>query len=292
MNTEFINSNKTLHDFIGDRRKTARPFLVGRLSCLEPIATHQIILNKLSPQTRYALGNNAGIYCVDDNSLKKWGREYYDAMKNSGALGIWEKEGGVYKYTGPSQEFFLASIKPNVTFLAPCLDAFFFTGTSGPSWEEPLRGQRILVVSPFVESIQSQITSGKLGHLFKNLPNWFNGCSFLYVKPPVTQAGNHGGKDWQDNFAELCRRCDECGEFDVALLSCGGYGMPLANYIYKKGKSAIYVGGCLQLFFGIMGSRWQNNKELAEIMITENWIRPSNEERPKNFKAIEGGCYW
>ena len=52
--------------------------------------------------------------------------------------------------------------------------------------------------------------------------------------------------------------CDDISkiDFDVALLGCGGYGLPLCNYIrHTLGKSAIYVGGGLQLLFGVMGSR-------------------------------------
>ena len=38
-------------------------------------------------------------------------------------------------------------------------------------------------------------------------------------------------------------------EFDIALVACEGYGMPICNFIKGKlNKSAIYVGGGLQLF--------------------------------------------
>jgi hypothetical protein len=84
-------------------------------------------------------------------------------------------------------------------------------------------------------------------------------------------------------------------DFDVALLGCGGYGLPLCNYIYKDlNKSAIYVGGGLQLLFGIMGKRWENNAMWKKI-IQENdakFIRPSGDEVIKDKDRIEGGCYW
>ena len=44
--------------------------------------------------------------------------------------------------------------------------------------------------------------------------------------------------------------------FDIALLGCGGYGLPLCHFIKTKlNKSAIYIGGGLQLLFGVFGGR-------------------------------------
>ena len=82
-------------------------------------------------------------------------------------------------------------------------------------------------------------------------------------------------------------------DFDIALLGCGGYGLPLCNFIYDKlGKSAIYVGGAIQLLFGVYGNRWKTHNIIGPLIEKGGWIRPSNEEQPKNFKKIEGGCYW
>ena len=41
-------------------------------------------------------------------------------------------------------------------------------------------------------------------------------------------------------------------DFDIALLGCGGYGLPLCNFIIKDmDKSAIYIGGGLQIIWVI-----------------------------------------
>tara|TARA_B000000557_G_C20804457_1_gene457025 strand:+ start:1653 stop:1931 length:279 start_codon:yes stop_codon:yes gene_type:complete len=84
-------------------------------------------------------------------------------------------------------------------------------------------------------------------------------------------------------------------EFDIALLGCGGYGLPICYFINKKmNKSAIYIGGGLQLLFGVMGKRWESKKDFQKI-ISENdskFIRPSNDEILKNNNRIEQGCYW
>ena len=62
-------------------------------------------------------------------------------------------------------------------------------------------------------------------------------------------------------------------------------------------KSAIYIGGGLQLLFGIMGHRWENRDDWKQIMKDNNepnnqFIRPSGDEIISNKNAIENGCYW
>ena len=92
----------------------------------------------------------------------------------------------------------------------------------------------------------------------------------------------------------MCKDIKEL-DFDIALLGCGGYGLPLCNYIYETlGKSAIYVGGGLQLMFGVMGKRWEEIpmwKELIEQNDIE-FIKPSGDEILSNMNRIEEACYW
>ena len=93
--------------------------------------------------------------------------------------------------------------------------------------------------------------------------------------------------------------CEEISkiDFDVALLGCGGYGLLISNYIYTNlNKSVIYIGGGLQLLFGIMGKRWENI-DLWKKIIAENdtkFIRPLREEHISNKKNLEELCdgYW
>ena len=92
----------------------------------------------------------------------------------------------------------------------------------------------------------------------------------------------------------MCRDISEL-DFDIALVGCGGYGLPICNYILKNlKKSAIYVGGGLQLLFGIMGKRWETSPYWKEIIKVHNpsFIRPSGDEILKNHEFIEQGCYW
>jgi hypothetical protein len=76
-------------------------------------------------------------------------------------------------------------------------------------------------------------------------------------------------------------------EFDIALLSCGSYAMPIGCFIKENmGKKAIYAGGILQLFFGIMGRRY-NREYYLECLNPEAFIFPAErnqfDEQIKNI---------
>ena len=155
-------------------------------------------------------------------------------------------------------------------------------------WTKFLQGKRVLIIHPFTKSILSQYKKREL--LFLNqdtLPEF----ELMVLKSPNTCAGNKLGKSWVDNYDELCSEIDNL-DFDVALLGCGGYGLPLVNYIRNhKNKSAIYMGGILQLLFGIKGKRWDDRPDVCKIY-NEHWIRPDEKERVDGYLNVEEGCYW
>jgi hypothetical protein len=81
-------------------------------------------------------------------------------------------------------------------------------------------------------------------------------------------------------------------DFDIALLSCGGYGPPLCLHIFSSmQKTAIYVGGALQILFGIKGKRWTQRADFRRFM-NQHWITVSPQEIPTNHLRVENGCYW
>ena len=60
-------------------------------------------------------------------------------------------------------------------------------------------------------------------------------------------------------------------DFDIALVSCGGYGLPICHYINNQlNKGSIYVGGILQIYFGIIGRRWLREEKYHIIRNTYN----------------------
>ena len=83
-------------------------------------------------------------------------------------------------------------------------------------------------------------------------------------------------------------------EFDIAIIGCGAYGLPLAAKIKKSGKQAIHLAGATQLLFGIKGKRWEENADFSYVRkwFNEEWVYPSDEDKLENGNCVEGGCYW
>ena len=153
-------------------------------------------------------------------------------------------------------------------------------------FSDGLEGKRVLVVSPFGRSIVAN---------YPNRRGFFPGYRYpefelSVVNTPITYAGLpdefYLDDDWFQTADRLKNEVTNA-EFDVALLACGTYAMPLGLHIRDKlRKKAIYVGGVLQLYFGIMG-RWYQNEFFTKQMSVEKFIHPL--EREDYLSHIELG---
>lgn len=151
--------------------------------------------------------------------------------------------------------------------------------------------KKVLVISPFKEIIDTQISSGNLNKIQPTLQN----SEFITFKFPYTFLNNG---PHMDSFETLKGIEDDIqnnyNDFDIAILSCGSYGTFLADFINKElKKDVIYVGGQLPLLFGIIGKRdkWAIN-ELYNKDTTYLIDGIPEEFRPDGWKQIEDGCYW
>ena len=103
---------------------------------------------------------------------------------------------------------------------------------------------------------------------------------------------------WRDAFRSLVAAVDAAGHFDVAIMACGGLGMLLGAHLRDTGRSSIYVGGSLQMWFGIKGNRWTRDqagvrRTLGQYLNNTNWTRPDrNTELISYARAHEGAAYW
>lgn len=157
-------------------------------------------------------------------------------------------------------------------------------------WSQELKGKSVLVVHPYDQSIQQQYSKREL--LFSDkrvLPDF----DLQTIKAVQSISNNETCfKNW---FEALDYMKEQIGQrsFDVAIIGCGAYGLPLAAFVKRLGKKAIHLGGSTQLLFGIRGKRWENNYlDYNERLMNEHWTRPSHLEVPDNAKKVEDGCYW
>jgi len=280
---------KESNTFVIGLIKKGKPFLITRVGIGSETINAYCHLKKetIDHGNIYRLENNAGVYNLDEEGRKKYAELYLDALENSSALAAFPT--AVVK----EQLAFIQKYKFPVIY-SRVVEPFHCCRQKIVPWSMYLRNKKILIVSPFTDSIKSQNESGF--KMFKNKPMFQDNQVFVYYKCYQTAAGNKPHKNWFETFEIICKDIEKL-DFDIALLGCGGYGLPLANFIYKKlDKSAIYVGGGLQLLFGVMGRRWTTQENGVWLKIfKENdskIIRPSGDEIPKNIDRVENGCYW
>lgn len=115
-------------------------------------------------------------------------------------------------------------------------------------WSRYLEGKKVLVVHPFEETIKQQYKKRKL--LFEN-PDVLPDFELITMKAVQTIAGNNSSfKNWFDALNYMKEKISGI-EFDVCILGCGAYGLPLAAHVKRMGRQAIHLGGGTQLLFGI-----------------------------------------
>ena len=299
----FYGENLNFYNFLKQKIDSNINFIVPREAGIENVYAMMGVgaaqRGYFSPQeseyinkTRPVMKNNAGIFLPDANSIISYGKEYMEAFHRCDGYFDWEPQGSVAHVQSlvfSSFEFIQVNFPNKNRFwsFGP-LDIFHNVCQEIP-WTFALRGKRLLIISPFEETFRRQ-----LPHLNKIYGrDLFPECTFEFIKPPQTQGKNMSKPfiDELDHFTEklfLIRN-----RFDIALVSCGGYGNPVLGRLHKLGKSAIYVGGVLQMFFGVYGSRWERERPLMmKLFKNEYWVRPTENERPEGFQNVEGSCYW
>lgn len=221
------------------------------------------------------LCNNAGFFPKDEDCFMKFGELMLSLSKDIDFLALLHSSFG---------EYFLANYY--------CKQAKL-TGvrTMDPvvGWTSALEGMKVLVIHPFTESIESQYKKRELIYPGTDILPAFG---LQTIKAVQTVAGQKDSRftTW---FDALDYMTDEISkrDFDIALIGCGAYGLPLACRTKLMGKKAIHIGGALQLLFGIRGQRW-DSRDFVKPFINDAWVRPSDNERPQNADKVEGACYW
>lgn len=232
-----------------------------------------------------ALNTGAGVFPVDKQTLTRFSELYIEDIKQIDILGSWlPQERNLHPYLTPNHK--------RIRLID--LDPYW----SKHPWTRVLQGKRILVIHPFAESIRSQYRKRSL--LFDN-PDILPTFTSLEVIPAIQSIAGEKTR-FSDWFEALDFMKNEINKriYDICIIGCGAYGLPLAAHVKRLGKKAIHMGGTTQLLFGIMGDRWKNwpasvcDDHKIDYAGLENgfWIRPSKEETPSNAKNVENGCYW
>lgn len=261
------------------------PFMFGRHGTNEvQLALRALMKNKgitksvLASEDQTGQCEHSGFFPPTDDALTKFNEKIIEATEKTDIYGsLW--------LIGES--YYIKHFLPPKSIVTHTNMMDFWR------YEEPftyaLKGQKVLVVHYLAEQIKEQYKKREL--LFKN-PKVLPEFELMAMPAVQTIAGNRDPR-FETWFEALDYMYAETKKFDydVAILGCGAYGMPLAAKLKKDGKKVIYMGGVLQMLFGIRGKRWDNEPRAAALY-NENWVNPDPSFKPKNADSVEEGCYW
>lgn len=272
--------NKVILELIN----SGKPFMVGRFGGNEIRTIADVLYEKsggkfggLTKRTRFKITNQAGFFPDETSELYRFQELYVDCCKQVDVIGVWNMflQGELTKRYLPAATYTeLRAIEP-----------YYYS----EPWSQGLEGKKVLVIHPFVETIKSQYE--KREQLFTNnkvLPEF----ELYTIKAVQTIAGQKDDRynTWFDALEDMYKKALEI-DFDIALIGCGAYGFPLAAKLKAAGKSAIHLGGALQILFGIKGNRWDNHEFISKLY-NEAWVRPGDKEKVEGSSVVEGSCYW
>jgi hypothetical protein len=289
--------NQSASDLIRDGLLSESPFAVSRFghSELRALLTYLHIKEKRSDwgklfsfvkgekvepwwseNTIRKITHNAGVFPKDIGTIEKFCQLIINDMLQIDVLGSWLGGEVLVKLMMPSTKFMRFH------------DFYHFLHDD--PWTTALKGKSVLVVHPFEKSIQHQY---KLkDKIFKGvhcLPDF----ELITYKAVQSIAGNkpNGFDNWFQALDSMKSDFSKMN-FDIAILGCGAYGMPLAAFIKSDlKKKAVHLGGNTQILFGIKGSRWENDPVFNHLF-NPYWIKPLAEETPKGHETIDSNCYW
>ena len=269
-------SGQEVNDFYRELILSNKPFLAGRLGSGEMRRVNRYVMKRLGLAKEYDPSNIKSIIMNNSPELADWYSErIIELLPNVDIIPAWCPIGEAYLIRQFAKKAKLAHLED--------IEPFWYNNP----WTSALRGKKVLVINPFNESIKLQYEKREL--LFENkemLPEFelHTLKSVMVLTPEDNTYGNI--IDVVNYTYDEAMKVD----FDIALLGCGQVGMILAEKFREQGKQAIYLGGALQLIFGIKGKRW-DTQEKYNRMYNEHWIYPV-EEPPKGYNKVEGGCYW
>lgn len=269
---------------------SGKPFMAGRIGLFEMAAMRMYEFEK---KEKYSIVmdniyNCAGFFPNDINQ----GYEFLRIMKES--LSVTDFLAANNQLC---ENYFINRYMPEKSSVGSTFDVFDICRIES-NWTRKLKNKKVLVVTPFTESVEHQYKIRE--KLFPGDEEKLPEFKLITYKSLMT-VGDMKDDRFETWFEALKFMEKEILDidFDVALLGCGAYGFPLAAAIKNAGRSAIHMGGSLQILFGIMGKRWDGTRTGSEVKIrvdvarfyNDNWIYPL-EGRPEGADRVEYGPYW
>lgn len=267
--------------------KAGYPFAVGRLGVTECAIAYEYcrmrlgVLHSFSRDKSRWLLTTSGFFSSDlkvMEDIERYAEMTINSISDMDIHLVWNQKGEAFllrNYASGGSQFIAKDIIHRPWRM------------QGSTWMNGLYKKKVLVVSPFSESIKMQYERRR--ELFDNENNLPDFELITYQSLETQMGDNKGFDNWFDAYRHMESEILQI-QFDVALIGCGAYGYPLTAAIKRAGKQAIEMCSAVQLIFGIKGKRWVRNENYTRWW-NDAWQYPI-ETPPSYYKEIEGGCYW
>jgi hypothetical protein len=315
---------KFLYDSIKDSIQekhilNPKPIMIGKIGSTELRLIHQFFLivinNQLddfTPDIKREGCNVSGLYPSSKEGFLIFIKAYLDALKSINIMASWNDN--ILQIEEYVWNNIIINSKKDQTdetdetdktlglVELTTLESFY----TEPNywWQNLYENKTILVISPFVKSIQTQLDLSKRDKVWtgKWKGFWSKNITFKYIKfaHPYYISSEEDKAKYPKTLELLMQKyqneIDKLGDFDIALVGTGAYSILLCDYIKRvKKKNAFHLGGGLQMMFGVYGHRWEpsfNKSPFLKDYMNEHWIRPLAEEIPPMYQEQENGAYF
>tara|TARA_R100000008_G_scaffold86896_1_gene82569 strand:- start:509 stop:1345 length:837 start_codon:yes stop_codon:yes gene_type:complete len=272
------------NNLIRDALIQGNPFSAGKLGAGECRALSNYLHHKIHginpiqwpSYPHIELFHGAGVFPPSPETFTQFCGIFLESLKTLDIAGVWQNE---------LEEFILQYASPQSSFCnARGLEPYYHEDP----WTRYLEGKTLLVISPFIESISTQLP--KITDVWRDKP-LFPNVKVATLKIPFSAATTPSPfSSWEDGLLKL-QDAVKTIDFDIAIVGAGAWSLPLISFCKSLGKSGVHLGGATQILFGIKGKRWDNHNVISGFY-NGHWIRPLPQEIPPQAAIVEGGCYW
>jgi len=273
--TKHIDGNNFLRHYINNNKS----FAAGKIGGTELKLLYTYLSDhNIPPDLKVEAENVSGLVPTNKDTLEWFSTTFLEALNNMDLLCRWsaiipqleEKliEENTKAYTTPLQH----------------IEPYFFN----EPWTDCLKGKKVLVFSPFADSIDKNFN--KLDKIWNNkIRPDFDIITHRYpTSIAITKDSKaKSAKEIYDKFINIIHT----EEFDVGIFGTGYTGLLFASECKAIGRSGIHLGGATQMLFGILGNRWKADKNFDNF-INEHWTTPTADETPERVDVVEDACYW
>ena len=186
---------------------------------------------------KYHIQMDAGINSGNEKMLDSYCHFIFTHLNQVDVMSYWRDIPPVRIF----DQFYSTGIQHiNVDYLYPYP---FWHDSILPYWQQSLYGKRVLVVSSFAETIQNQYLNRQNIWQKANVDFILPKMELMTYKSIVTNGGmvDNRFSNWHEAITYMSHDILKI-QFDLALISAGGYGMPLAIELNCCGKKALQWG--------------------------------------------------